>query len=248
MNDEITALLRRAEDLSERAQRTGNVTHTGFLTPAESYALAQQRELSPLFHGGGAENERVIAFFLPDWDDPAEFQPAEYIRAVEIVARFAMPGHRDYLGAVLGLGIDRAWIGDILMDGERAWLYCLPSVVKHLVLNLEKVGRAGVKAREIPLIDVPAFQRMEQERTFTVTSLRLDAVCAGLFSMSRAKAGEAIANGLVSLNYTASLKPDAPIHPGDILSLRGKGKGRMLDCGGEKSKKGRFIVRAALFR
>ena len=247
MDDE---LIRRAEDLSERCCRTGSVTNTGFLTPAEQFQFRHWRpagDCTLLLYGGYDGAERQAAFFLPDWMEPDYFDASEHLCAIELTARFGNPGHRDYLGAALGSGVGREWLGDILIDGERAWMLCLPSVKQHLLLNLDKVGRWGVRAREIPLAELPQPERKRKETEFSVKSLRLDAVCAGMFHLSRTAAAEAIAAGLVSLNYAVCLKPDVPVREGDVLSLRGKGKGEVLDAGSRSSQKGRLFVRTGIY-
>ena len=244
-------LLKRAGDLAERCCRTASVTSTAFLTPAEVFQLTHwhpHADCTVVFHGGYPGAERQAAFFLPDWMEPEYFDAGEYLCAIALTARFGAPGHRDWLGAALGLGIGRERLGDILTDGERAWLLCLPSVKQHLLLNLDKVGRWGAKAQEIPLSEIPQTERKMKECTFSVKSLRLDAVCAGTFSLSRTAAAEAIAAGLVSLNYTVCLKPDATVKEGDVLSLRGKGKGTVLDAGSRVSQKGRLFVKTGIYQ
>ena len=239
MNDETEALRRRAEDLAEQCSRRGRVTHTGFLSPGEL------RSLGSLVSRGLAlppDCERQALFFLPDWMDPEDLDPEEWLCALRLTARFGSPGHRDWLGAALALGIGREWLGDIRTEGETAWMYCLPSVRDHLVLNLDRVGRWGAKAEAVPLSAVPVQKTELKEKTFSVKSLRLDAVSAGAFSLSRSAAAEAIAAGLVSLNYAPCLKADAPIREGDVLSLRGKGKVWVLAAGDRESKKGRLFV------
>lgn len=244
-------LRRRAEDLSRRASRSGGGTHTKFLTPAEVHELrrwAQGAEGPVVFLGGYPGAERQIACFLPDWMEPETLDPADFLCALELHARFGAPGHRDVLGAALALGVEREWLGDILIDGERAWLYCLPSVKEHLLLSLEKVGRWGVRVRELPLSEVPVPKRETEQLRFSVSTPRLDAVCAGLFRLSRATAAEAVAQGLVQLNYQECLKPDAQIRSGDVISLRGKGKGQITKVGDGQSRKGRLFVLAELAR
>ena len=245
-------LIRRAEDLAAQCERRGSVTHTRFLTPAECAQLEAWATHSPqarlLLHGGYDGAERRVGFFLPDWMEPDAFDPTEYICAAEGTAAFGAPGHRDWLGAALGLGIERDCLGDILIDGSRAVLLCLPSVLQHLLLNLDKVGRCGVRLRELPLGEIAAPERVMEERVFSVQSPRLDAVCAGAFRLSRTAAAEAIAAGLLSLNYAVCCKADAPVREGDILSLRGKGKAAVLDGGSRESKKGRLFVKIGLYR
>ena len=242
-------LLRRAADLAERCARTASVTSTAFLTPAEQYALtnwARHRDCTLVLHGGAEGCERQVAFFLPFYLTPADFDPAEHLRAVQFSAPFAAPGHRDYLGAILGLGIRREWVGDILVQAHGAFVFCLPSVEPEL-RTLEQVGRAGVKAAAVPLAAVPVPERKVRPVTFTVQSARLDAVVSGMFRLSRTSAAAQIRAGAVHLNYAECLRPDAPVAPGDVLSLRGAGKGAVTEVGGQ-SRKGRQFVTAELWQ
>lgn len=173
-------LIRRAEDLHSRSERSGTLTHSGFLSPAERWQLenwAGRSGARLLFSGGGESCERSVAFFLPDWMEEEAFDPAEYLSAMRITAYFGEPGHRDYLGAILGMGIGREWLGDIRVEGNTAWIFCLPSVLRHL-LGIESVGRVSVKAEEVSLDLVPAPKRQVRELSFSVMSMRLDAVAA----------------------------------------------------------------------
>ena len=168
-------LLRRAADLAERCERTATVTSTAFLTPAEQYALTnwvRHRDCTLVLHGGGEGCERRAAFFLPFYLAAEDFDPAEHLRAVHFSAPFGAPGHRDYLGAILGLGIRREWVGDILVQNHGAYVFCLPSVAPAL-LELEQVGRTGVKAAAVELAAVPVPERKVRPVTFTVQSARL---------------------------------------------------------------------------
>ena len=237
---------KRIEDLAHRCERTGAVTSTGFLTPAEQYALGNRRfgDVTLLYHGGGEGCERACAFFLP-WYLPAEdFDPAEYIRAVKITACFGEPGHRDYMGAALGLGIKREWVGDIRVMGTECYIFCLPSV-EPVLLELEQVGRCGVKAVSLPLSQVPTPERKVKRVTFTVKSLRLDAVVGGMFSLSRTAAADLIRMGAATLNYSECDKVDAPVKEGDVISLKGHGKGTLSQQGG-KSRKDRIFLTAEI--
>ena len=246
---EKTDLEKRGEDLARRCEQKGCVTNTGFLTPAERYALEHDpalRESRMLFSGGYPDAERTIAFFLPDWMEADMLELAEHIRALHLHAAFGSPGHRDYMGAILGMGVGREWVGDILVDGEDAYVLCQPSVLRHL-LSIDKVGRFGVKAGEIPLDSIPVQTRKVEERSFTVMSARLDAAVAGMFRLSRTESARQIEAGNVSLNYSPCLKCDAPVKEGDILSLRGAGKGRIAEIGGN-SRKGRIFVKTEVFK
>lgn len=244
---ETSEFYRRIDDLADRARRRGVVTRTAFLTPAEQYALRQyHRDGDMVLFGGQADCERQAAFFLPEYMGSEDFDPAEYIEALRLEAHFGTPGHRDYLGAALGLGITREALGDIRIDGEAAYLFCLPTVRPLLLEELRKVGRVSVTVTPCALQDVPAPALRTKALSFTVKSLRLDAVAGALFGLSRTAAAEEIRLGAASLNYAVCDKTDAPVKAGDVISLRGRGKGRILSLGG-RSKKDRLFVEAEVF-
>ena len=246
---ENNELLKRGEDLARRCENKCMVTNTGFLSPAERYALehhAPLRLARMIFRGGHEDAERTMAFFLPDYMEEEDFDEGEYICAMKITAAFGSPGHRDYMGAVLGMGVDRAWVGDILTEGSEAYVFCQPSVLRHLE-SIDKVGRFGVRAGRIELAAIPKKEKKMQEMNFTVMSLRLDAVCAGMFRLSRTEAARQINAGLVSLNYSQCMKVDAAIKEGDIISIRGSGKGKLRELGGN-SRKGRLFVICEVYK
>ena len=242
---ETNDFIRRAEDLAARCERTSSVTATAFLTPAEHAELHNAPSLrgaAVVCSGGGTDCERVCAFFLPYYLTAEEFDPSEHISAVHFRSFFGEPGHRDYLGALLALGVRREWVGDIRIRGAEAWVFCLPSVAKTLA-ELDRAGRYTVRGEEIALADVPEEETKTETVSFTVQSLRLDAVTAGLFRISRTSAAELLRLGSVSLNYVPCLQTDAAVHDGDVLSVRGKGKGTVTGTGG-RSRKDRIFVTA----
>lgn len=247
MNPEQTELFRRMNDLAERCARNGCVTSGSFLTPAEQLWLKDfhfPEDVRLVLAGGGKDNERCCPFFLPWYTDDPDEPVEETIRAVHIKSYFGTAGHRDYQGAILALGIRREWLGDIMVIGEDCWVYCLSSV-EPLLLELSKAGRISVKCESVPLSAVPERRVETKELHFTVKSLRADAVAGELFSLSRTAAAEKIRLGEFSLNYNVCTKVDAAIREGDILSLRGHGKGSVTEVGG-KSKKDRLFITAEL--
>jgi len=240
-------LLRRAEDLSRRSVKKWEMTCSGFLTPAESRVLRSafrpEDHCEMVFFGGYSGAERCVAFFLPEGE--AQEAVADMIRAVRYQAFFGEPGHRDYLGALLASGISRDRLGDILISGAEATVFCLPGVLGHL-LTLDRIGKVHVRAEEIPLRTVEVPERAVRELSFTVMSLRLDAVTAGMFRLSRSSCAELIRAGLMSLNYSVCDRVDAPVREGDTLSLRGHGKGVLTEVGGQ-SRKGRLFIKAEVY-
>ena len=246
---ENNELLKRARDLAERCERSGTVCATGFLSPAEQYEIQSKLGFIPcglVFHGGGENCERAAAFFLPDYMTEEMLDVSEYICAMKLKAYFGQPGHRDYMGALLGMGIGREWLGDIQVEGDTAYVFCMKSVLRHL-LSIEKAGRYTVKASQVALEEVPARKVETESLSFSVMSPRLDAVAAGLFHLSRTEAAKQIAAGNVSLNYGQCLKADCIVKEGDILSLKGKGKGSISGMGGT-SRKGRLFVYGEIYK
>ena len=243
-------LIRRAEDLSRRCEKTASVTHTAFLTPAEQFALekwARESGCNMLLTGGASGCERRAAFFLPFYMDKDSFDASEYISALRASAHFGSPGHRDYMGAILGLGIKREWLGDIWSDGDGAVIFVMQSVERHVADGLTKVGRYGVKLQKAELSELTPPERKVKQISLSVKSLRFDAVLAGMFGLSRTAAASLIAEGAASLNYTECLKNDAAVTAGDVISLRGHGKGTLLSLGG-LSRKGRLFVEAEIYK
>ena len=246
---ENSELLKRARDLAERCERSGTVCVSGFLSPAEQHELQTRLGYIPcglVFHGGGENCERAAAFFLPDYMTEEMLDVSEYLCAMKLKAYFGQPGHRDYMGALLGMGIGREWLGDIQVEGDTAYVFCMKSVLRHL-LSIEKAGRYTVKASQVPLEEVPARKVETESLSFSVMSPRLDAVAAGLFHLSRTEAAKQIAAGTVSLNYAQCLKADCIVKEGDILSLKGKGKGSISGMGGT-SRKGRLFVYGEIYK
>lgn len=119
---ENSELIKRAEDLARRCQRSGKVCATGFLSPAEQYEIQTHlgyTDCKLVFSGGTEGRERRAAFFLPEYMEEDELELSDYICAMELRAYFGSPGHRDYMGALLGMGIGREWLGDIQVEEDR---------------------------------------------------------------------------------------------------------------------------------
>ena len=159
MTMDNSEFFKRIDDLADRAQRRGVVTKTGFLTPAEGYALRQYHPGSDLVLFGGQEGcERQVAFFLPEYMEPEAFDPAEHICAVRIEAHFGTPGHRDYLGADQGLGIRRESLGDLRLFDNLAYLFCLLPV-QPLLLDSGSITVNGFQLETIKKRQIPYMRR-----------------------------------------------------------------------------------------
>lgn len=247
---ETTELFPRLRDLHKRCINKNIITNTFFLTPREQMEARDfcRRELGtdPFFFGGYPEAERRMAFFLPDWADPDTFDPSPYLKAIEARTPFAAPSHRDFLGSLMGMGIERECVGDILVRGEQAWFFLTPAIAPHVLDSMVHVGRDGVSLSEIDFEALPHFEAELKEVTFTVQSLRIDAVVSGIWKTSRSSVQDLVLRGDVTLNYFPCLDKDASVQTGDMISLRHHGKAKILSADG-KSKKGRTFVTAGVF-
>ena len=159
-------------------------------------------------------------------------------------ARFAnrVPGHRDYLGSLMGLGIRREVLGDILPDQEGAVLLASTGIAPYIKENLMSVGRQEVTVEEIALEEITQHLSDGQEMTIGVASERLDAVISKVFSLSRQDASKAITSGKVQVNWRFVLKPDLSVKEGDLISIRGFGRIRIQNQTGT-SRSGRLKIR-----
>ncbi|MBR0343507.1 MAG: hypothetical protein IJH64_14900 [Oscillospiraceae bacterium] len=239
-------LIRRMRDLNERSERSASVTHSTFLTPAEQYEAEQwikPQNINAVFIGGSSDSERKIAVFYPVYMDKADIQDSDFLSAVKITAGFGTPGHRDYLGSILGLGIKREWIGDIIIVDNIAYVICLPPSNLTILSDLTHVSRYGVRCESVSVQEVPMPKMNVKHISFTVQSRRLDAVIGCVFGISRSRAAKLISSGAVTLNYQECMKNDAYVDDGDVISARGFGKAILIGQTGQ-SRKGRIFLSA----
>ena len=247
MNSELS---KRIEDLISRAERKNILAHSAFLDAAESAEAAlflrRQSGAAYLFSGGYEDAERQMLFILPDYIEKEYFTPDEYITAIRVSHTFGELTHRDYLGSLMGLGIKRETLGDILVLEGRAYIICTAQISGYIMSNLEKIGRIGVKCEICPLSALEIPEPVFDEVTGTVASLRADALTSLAFGISRTVAADMIRDGKLSLNHIELLNPAEDISDGDLLSLRGFGRAKLADIGGT-SKKGRQFVTFNVF-
>ncbi|NJP41059.1 RNA-binding protein [Oscillospiraceae bacterium HV4-5-C5C] len=233
-----------AADLIKQALSRGSAS-THFLNPVEAEALrlavaGQRQAVTLTFYGGfeGAERQLAVVTELRS----APCAAADVISAVAVRHRPQDElGHRDLLGAVLGLGLKREAIGDIV-PGPVAYLICQSSLADFIAAELTQVGPFGVTAGVIPLGALPPRLEQLEEQTGTVASARLDAVLAAIFHLARGKASAYILSGKVQLACALCQKPDREVSSGQVISVRGLGRAKILTLGGQ-SRKGRLIIR-----
>lgn len=240
-------VLARALDQLDRAGRRSIPCATQFLSPAQRAALepllAASGHPRHLFHGGFEGAERTICVFLPDWQDPEDWEPSDELAAIQCAypPTGADLTHRDLLGGLMGIGLTRERVGDILAGETAAQIVCLRDAAPIILSQFDQAGRYRLKLKEISLAELapaPAQVKLVHD---TVAALRLDAVLASGFSLARGKAADAVTGGRVSLNHRECVKPDKAVEAGDVITCRGMGKCVLKSVGGQ-SRKGRIII------
>ena len=246
-DEETRLVLARALDKLEMAERRSIPAHTPFLSPAQRSAVEGLIHAAGnprhLFTGGYEGAERTVCVFLPDWLEETDWPAGEHpLAALQLNAPAgARLSHRDWLGSILGLGLSREKIGDLLAEENRCQAVVLAETADILRSQLDKAGRYPVKAASLALEELTAPERSVKLIRDTFATLRLDAVAASAFSLPRAKAASLIAAGRVSLNHVECVKPDRLVTEGDVLTCRGFGKCVVKSVGGQ-SKKGRIMA------
>lgn len=268
---EIRLAAGRIDDLSARRDN-GEIVFSDFLTPREQHFLKRYlascgRGNTVRFYGGFRGAERRIAYFLPDYllelSDGCEDGSDEEMVCLkenldEAIVMLEIRGsgyraitHRDVLGAVLGLGIERDAIGDILLlDGDgsgreqpRIYLLAVSRLAPFLLSDLKKIGSDTVRVKRGSFPDDFVFLPRVREISDTVASNRLDAVVGAITNIAREKAQSLIRGGFVEVDYEPEQRADARLAPPNIITVRGYGKFRILTLG-EITKKGRIRLRA----
>lgn len=201
---------------------------------------ARTDNANPIFYGGYDGAARTLCGFFEG--TYAEEMPMEELFPLcAVTFSFRKTDdleHRDFLGAILGIGLERSAVGDILVEADRAVVFCVNTAVE-LILDLTAVGRTGVKAVRGIVGDLPQMKFETMDRT--VSSLRLDCVVGACANISRSKSASLISTGRVSADFSVCENASAAVREGEILSIRGFGRFKMSKIVGE-TKKGRVRV------
>ncbi len=219
----------RVLDQAEQAIKTWDIVVTDFLSPpelAEALNLFQRlTEVHCLAWGGypQAERQRVAIARVDLPLDPSQVTVA----ALEIAGNFLFDSatHRDFLGSLLGTGLVREKVGDILVLGERgAQAIVVPELAEFLEMNLTQVRSVKVKTRALELDLLRVREPKMKELTTVEASMRLDAIASAGFGMSRSKMVDLINSGDVRVNWKTVSQPSHLLQAEDLVAIRGKGR------------------------
>ena len=246
-NEEERLLLARVLDKLDQAQHRSIPAYTHFLSPAERVAVEGLLNACGhprhVFFGGYEGAERTVCGFPPDWMEEDDlFAGEEPVAALRIAFHeSAYLTHRDFLGAVLGLGLTREKLGDLLVGEDHCDLLLLEETRPIVLSQLFEVGRYTVKCRAIGLEELEVRPPEVKTIRDTVATLRLDAVASSGFSLARGKTAALIESGRVTVNHREVTKPDRQVAEGDVVACKGLGKFTVKEVAG-LSKKGRTMI------
>lgn len=243
--DSQKLLFAKTEDLFSLCDKHACAKFSPFLDGGERAAIEDGMKFpfgyNTMYFGGFGGAERVMLGVFPEWEDADE--SAFPISVVKFTAKHAVKelSHRDYLGSVLSLGIDRNKTGDILVNGEDAYMFVCSDIAEYIKSGISKIGRQGVETEifDIGAVEIP--ERKYQTIGAVCASLRADAVVAAAANISRQQSARLIENGKVKINHREILQPSRQVKIGDMLSIRGSGRFILHETGSE-TRSGRLHI------
>ncbi len=240
-------LLRHFHDLAGKAYAQSRPVFTGFLNEAEqSLLLMHADEFSYCgleFFGGTQGCQRQMACFSPE---ETTVYPIACIKIEPKQQKFAdRLTHRDFLGAVMHLGLERDCVGDILVKDNLGMLFCTQTMAAYIAENIDSVRHTAVRCT---ILDKPPEEMLFklEEQLVQAASERADAVIARLFRLSREEANTLFFSKKIAVNARITENNSCPLKPGDVVSVRGYGK-FIFDGVVSLSKKGKCNCRVRLY-
>ncbi len=229
--------MRRILDKIEIVRRSHIEESTDFLDPYErslaSSILNKFDELSYKEYGGLEDSERKVITIFPYYmNDLSE----DDIKVLRVKGDTLALTHKDFLGALMNLGISRNKIGDILLHENYADIICKREISDFIILNLSKVGNKNVDIRETSIDDLLPVELDYKEVFKTVSSLRLDSYISAAYNLSRSNSMKIIKSGKVKVNWQLIDKASFEINEGDMISVKGFGRSSLHSVGGFTKK------------
>lgn len=241
--DDIELVKRKLNDLALASFNRNIWEYSKFLNLAEQSELQKSKMPSKYFLYGGYENaERCIAVFGNEDDiGYPYFVPIAFIEIAPVNEKFADTlSHRDFLGALMSLGINRDMLGDILVGTDSAVLICIDSVADFIVTELCKIKHTCVKCKVIS--DIPEIAKPEFEYAETVVSSeRIDVLISNVYNLSRNSSQALIKSEKVFCDNRIVVSTSLVPKSGQIISVRGHGR-FIYDGVLRTTKKGRIVI------
>ncbi len=230
--------MRRIIDKMEMVIKNHFQESTDFLDPYERF-LAKSilngfLELDYIEDGGIDESERQIITIFPSYIEKDSLDIE--IEGIRIRGDIDSLNHKDYLGSLIGLGINRNKIGDILLYEDYTDIVCKREISDFIIFNLEKVGNKRVDLKKISLDNLTAPELKFKDIFKIISSYRLDVYISSCYNLSRNDAVKIIKSGKVKVNWEETLKPSRELKVGDNISVRGYGRSILYSVQGVTKK------------
>lgn len=240
MNTEEQRLIKRFSELSERANSRGIWVYSDFLNMNEQSLLLNSGERNFILLGGYENAERKIAVFGNENDIGYGFSlPVKCICIKPLNAKFSDAlTHRDFLGALMSLGIKREMTGDIVLNENDAYLFCIESISKYITENIYQIKHTTVSCEELESVPDNLCGKLSEKIIITASD-RADAVICGVFNFSRNVCSDMFGAKKIFINGKITESPSVKLKENDLISVRGYGKFRYKGSFGE-TKKGRI--------
>lgn len=229
MNEDTILFEKRLRELADKSYTNGQYFFTGFLSLGEQDIYhCIERDLSYVptkLFGGTADCERMMLRFgdeeLCGWD---EAFPIVCIEIAPLMEKYGEElTHRDYLGALMNLGIERSTLGDIVICGKHAFLFCTEKMSGFILENLDQVRHTHVKCTLASQVPESVITHLER-RSCIVNSDRADAILAKLYNLSRSQSLELFREKKVFVNGRLCENNSVAFQTDDRVSVRGYGK------------------------
>lgn len=241
--------MRKVLDKIEIVLTHHSIQATDFLNPYErrlsKSILNRFENISYSEDGGFLNAERKIISIYPDY---LAFESIEApIVPLSINGDIKGLSHKDFLGSLMGLGITREKIGDILIHEENSQVIVEDLISDYIIFNLEKVGNKNVKIKKIKKNELKEGKKDYKEKNITMPSLRLDVVMSNALKLSRNDSMNIIKSGRVKVNWEPISKPFFEVNSGDLISVKKYGRFILSDVLG-KTKKGRIKAKITIYK
>lgn len=237
-------LIAKAEDVVSLSEKHFSLKNTDFLTPNEAGIIRKNLpkgfESRQEFFGGYPDAERVMFVSYPDYLE--DYEKDDLITVIKVTGKFIETlSHRDFLGSVLGLGVKREKIGDILVSDNETLIFLSADIANYIKDNLTKIGRVGIRCEIISTKEITVPEKETKKITGTVQSVRFDAVLSTALNLSRGKVKELVESERASINWAVCTSCSKEMKEGDIFSVRGSGRFK-LESASHITKKGRYSL------
>ncbi|MGL5977932.1 MAG: RNA-binding protein [Erysipelotrichaceae bacterium] len=239
---QVHDLIDRISDWSNQAIRYKKACYSAFLLPNERMIVEALLPNFVITWSGTGQDTMCVGMIAPTEQTP-DF-PICLLKA-KYNNKFRKIEHRDVLGALMNLGIERDQFGDIYVEEATLYVYVLESIAPYVMQQLIQIGKSKVTF-EVSQDDVrPSYDLEESQKI--VTSLRLDVIVAALTNLSRDKAQSLIRSGLVKLAYSTIEDVSKLCHNGNDISIRGYGRFIFYEVV-KTTKKDNMVIRVAKYR